>query len=37
MSYICNVIDKRIVEDFIQINLKIVSYCLKMLKPSKDN
>ena len=37
MSSICNVINQRMVEDCIQMNLNIVSYCLKMLKPSKDN
>ena len=37
MSSMCNVINKLMVEDCIQVNLNIVNYCLKMLKPSKDN
>ena len=38
MSSICNVINKCItVEDFIQVTLKIVSDCIKMLKPRKND
>ena len=38
MSSICNVINRCItVEDSIQVTPKIVSDCINMLKPSKDD